>query len=177
MSKAIEITRFELSADELRALASKAQAGRVVRRLLGIALLLEGKSREEAAKMSGMDRQTLCDWVHRYNAEGVAGLYPRPSPGRPPALDAAQMAELHELVLKGPDPERDNVVRWRCVDLQSQIARRFLVMVHERTVGKLLRRLNFRRMSVRPQHPESDEAEQEAFKKNFADLVRAAQAS
>ncbi len=91
MGQAIEISRDESSAAELRALASRTRDGRVVRRLLAIALVLEGESREEAAQLNGMDRQTLRDWVHRYNAEGVAGLYPRAIPGRPGALTDAQM--------------------------------------------------------------------------------------
>ena len=30
------------------------------------------------------------------------------------------MNELRELVLAGPDPERHQVVRWRCVDLRAR---------------------------------------------------------
>jgi transposase len=87
MGRPIEITRFELSATELRELAARTQAGAVVRRLLAIALVLEGHPREAAAQLNGMDRQTLRDWVLRYNAEGVAGLSSRCSPGRPLALN------------------------------------------------------------------------------------------
>jgi transposase len=165
MGKPIDITRLDLSTEELRKLAAKAQDGRVVRRLLGISLLLEGKSREEAATASGMDRQTLRDWVHRYNAEGVGGLHPRPSPGRPSRLSEAQMAELRTLVVDGPDPEKDGVVRWRCVDLRTAIARRFDVTVHERTVGKLLSRLRLTRLQPRPYHPKKDPEAETAFKK------------
>jgi transposase len=174
MGKAVEITRLETSATELRGLASKAQDGCVVRRLLAIAMLLEGASRGDAATMSGMDRQTLCDWVHRYNTDGVAGLTPRPIPGRPAALTTEQMAEFKALVVEGPDVERDKVVRWRCSDLRSVIAERYSVDVHERTVGKLLRRLGLTRLQPRPYHPKKDAAAQEAFKKNLPDLVAAA---
>jgi hypothetical protein len=66
MSKAVEVTRAGLSAGELRELAAKTGDGDVVRRLLAIALILEGHSREDAARFNGMDRQTLRDWVHRY---------------------------------------------------------------------------------------------------------------
>jgi transposase len=38
--------------------------------------------RASAARLAGMDRQTLRGWVHRYNAEGIAGLSNRPLPGR-----------------------------------------------------------------------------------------------
>jgi hypothetical protein len=41
------------------------------------------------------------------------------------------MQELKEIVLAGPDPERHRVVRWRCVDLRGEIARRFSVELHE----------------------------------------------
>jgi|SRR5271166_2997870 len=91
MGKAIEVTRLDRSAAELRALAVKTENGDMVRRLLGIALLLDGWSRGEAATASGMNRQTLCDWVHRYNSGDVAGLATASRSGRPPALSDAQM--------------------------------------------------------------------------------------
>ena len=122
MGKPVEITRTEFSACEQRALAAGARDGAVVRRLLAIALILEGHSRAEAARLNGMDRQTLRDWVHRYNAEGVSGLRSRLSPGRPCALNEAQMEERRTMVLEGPDPERNQVIRWRCADLRDEIA-------------------------------------------------------
>jgi hypothetical protein len=67
MGKAIEITRLDRSAADLRGVAIKTRDAEVARRLLGIALLLDGWSRGEAATASGMDRQTLCDCVHRYS--------------------------------------------------------------------------------------------------------------
>jgi len=112
-----------------------------------------------------MDRQTLRDWVIRYNEAGVAGLVDRPRSGRPPRLNSAQMAELDRLVEAGPDVAVHGVVRWRCVDLQAQIKARFDVDLSERQVGRLLHQLNFTRLSVRPRHPQADEASQEAFKK------------
>ena len=165
MGRPVEITRFDLSATELRELAARTQDGAVVRRLLAIALILEGHPREAAAQLNGMDRQTLRDWVLRYNAEGVAGLSSRCSPGRPSALNEAQMEELRSMVLEGPDLERNKVVRWRCADLRVEIASRWSVSVAERTVGKLLRRLRMTRLQPRPYHPKKDAAAQEALKK------------
>lgn len=165
MGQAIAITNLDHTAEELRHVAARTKDGQVVRRLLALALLLDGKSRTEAARQSGMQRQTLRDWVHRYNAEGIAGLKSRPPPGPTPLLTAQQMAELKELVVSGPDPEQDRVVRWRCVDLRAQIARRYSVTVHERTVGKLLRKLGLTRLQPRPYHPKKDAAVQEAYKK------------
>ena len=56
----------------------------------------------------------------------------------------------------GPDLKTDGVVRWRCADLRDRIAAKFHVHLHERSVGKLLKKLNFSSMSVRPVHPQSD---------------------
>jgi transposase len=165
MGQPIEITNLDYSAADLRRLASREKRGEVVRRLLALAMILEGNSRTEAAEMNGMDRQTLRDWVHRYNAEGSAGLISRVSLGPAPLLNEAQMLELLALVVNGPDPEVDQVVRWRCVDLQEQVARRFSVTTTERTIGRWLRQLNLTRLQPRPFHPKKDLAAQETFKK------------
>ncbi len=165
MGQPIEITKLEYSAADLRRLASREKRGEVVRRLLALAMILEGHSRTEAAEMNGMDRQTLRDWVHRYNAEGLAGLISRVGLGPTPLLNEAQMAELLALVVNGPDPEVDQVVRWRCVDLQEQVARRFSVTTTERTIGRWLRQLNLTRLQPRPFHPKKNLAAQETFKK------------
>ena len=161
----IAITRHELGAGELRREARRCRDAAASRRMLALALVLEGSSREEAARAAGMDRQTLRDWVHRYNEEGLAGLRDRPRSGRRPRLTAGQEAELAAAVERGPDPDRDGVVRWRRIDLKALIETRFAVRLHERSVGKVLRRLGFARLSVRPQHPKADEAAQAAFEK------------
>jgi transposase len=134
--------------------------------MLALALVLEGHNRTAAARAAGMDRQTLRDWVHRYNATGLDGLQPRPNTGAPPRkLSAAQEATVAAWVREGPKLDQHKVIRWRLVDLRDEIARCFGVQLHERTVGKLMARLNFSRVSVRPRHPEQDGAAQEAHKK------------
>lgn len=128
-------------------------------------MVLDGRSRLDAAQASGMDRQTLRDWVHRYNAHGIAGLSDARRPGRAPALSGWHMEQVRDLVLAGPDPVVDGVVRWRCVDLRAAIARRYDVALHERTVGKLLRRMGMTRLQPRPYHPKKDAAAQAALRK------------
>jgi transposase len=166
MGRAVAIMRTEIAASELRRAASRSADGRLSCRLLAIAMVLEGASRADAATAGGMDRQTLRDWVRRYNAEGIAGLSDQPRSGRPPALTPQQMGELKDLVVAGPELQRDGVVRWRCVDLREAIARRYEVQVHERTVSKLLHRLGLVRLQPRPRHPKQDAEAQAAFKKN-----------
>lgn len=168
MAGAVEITRRDMTPAQLRVAAGRTKDGRVARRILAIALALEGGGRKTAAQSCGMDRQTLRDWVHRYNAEGLAGLANRGGSGCKPRLTAAQKEELAAWVEAGPDPETDGVVRWRCADLKRRIEAEFRVQLHERTVGKHLTALGYRRLSVRPQHPKADPAAQEAFKKTSA---------
>jgi len=165
MGTALQVTRTDHTSGTLRALASKCHDGGQVRRLLALAMVLDGHSRNEAASCHGMDRQTLCDWVHRYNEQGVEGLKTRPIPGRTPFLTDQQMAELYDLVVKGPDPQTDKVVRWRCVDLLEVVKQRFSVGVHESTIGKWLHQLGLTRLQPRPVHPKKQPEAETAFKK------------
>lgn len=164
---AVAITRMDYTAQELRAAAKRSKDAAAARRMLALALVLEGKSRGEAASACGMDRQTLRDWVHRYNGEGLEGLRNRAAPGAKPRLSPEQEREVAELVRTGPDLAEHGVVRWRRIDLARVIERRYGVKLAERSVGDLLRRLGFRRISVRPRCPGQDMEAQEAHKKTL----------
>ncbi len=157
--------REDYSAEELRALARRSKDVNQSRRLLSLAAVRDGMDRGSAAKIGGMDRQTLRDWVHRFNDGGPEGLIDNWTEGPKPRLSAAQLTELAAIVEAGPDPEADGVVRWRRVDLKRVIAERFGVDFHARHVGKLLKQLGFSHMSARPRHPAQDERIVEAFKK------------
>ena len=150
---------------ELRGLARRERDGRVSARLLALANALDGMSRGEAARAAGMDRQTLRDWVHRYDAEGIEGLRDRPRPGRPCALDEGRQAALKALVLRGPSLERDGCVAWRARDLRELAERRFAVRYSESGIRRVLRGLDLSWQKARPVHPEADPRAQERFKK------------
>jgi transposase len=164
MGQAIAV-RTDYTAGEVRRFAKRAKDVAQARRLLAIAAVLDGASREDAAKIGGMDRQTLRDWVHRFNAFGLDGLKDNWSSGPTPRLSREQMAELSEIVQRGPDRKIDGVTRWRRVDLKRVIAERFGVDFHERYVGTLLKKLGFSHISARPRHPGQDEEIVAAFKK------------
>ena len=157
--------REDYSAEELRALARRSKDVNQSRRLLSLAAVRDGMERGAAAKIGGMDRQTLRDWVHRFNAAGPDGLVDNWTEGPKPRLSAEQLAAFAKIVEAGPDREKDGVVRWRRVDLKRVIAETFGVDFHERYVGKLLKKLGFSHISARPRHPAQDEKIVEAFKK------------
>jgi transposase len=142
--------REDYSAEARRALARWLKDTHQSRRLLFLAAVRDGMDRRGAAKIGGMDRQTLRDWVHRFNAAGRGSL-----------IDNWTAAS-------GRDREKDGVARWRRIDLKRVIAERFGVEFHPRYVGKLLQKLGFSHIRARPRHPAQDERIVEAFKKRMA---------
>lgn len=165
MGAPVTVTRDEFTAAELRLASAKCTDGAQVRRMLALALVLAGRSRGEAAALNGMDRQTLSDWVHRYNQEGIDGLKSRKSPGRAPFLTQARKAEPRAMAIRGPDPDIHKVVRWRCVDLRAEVARLWSVEAHEDTIGAWLGELGLTWLQPRPVRPKKDTAAAETFKK------------
>ena len=162
--------RTDFSAQELRRLAATTKNANQSRRLLSLAAVLEGMNRIEAARIGGMDRQTLRDWVRRFNEHGPDGLKDTWSKGTPSRLSHEQQADLARLVETGPDRAVHGVVRWRRIDLQRLIGERFGVAYHERTIGKILHQLGFSHISARPRHPAQDGQTVAAFKKTSRPL-------
>ena len=109
------------------------------RRLLALAVIYDGGSRAEAAETGGVGRQIIRDWVERFNAEGPAGLITRKAPGAPSKLDDAQRAALVRVVERGPDPEVDEVVRWRLLDLAAWVWDTFAISISEATLSRELK--------------------------------------
>ena len=132
-----------------------------------LAAVLDGMNRTEAARIGGMDRQTLRDWVHRFNQNGPEGLKDDWARPRPRQWTAAQQAELAEIVETGVDRAVHGVVRWRRVGLQALVAARFGVERHENTIHKFLKLLCFSRISARLRHPKQDGEVIQAFKKTL----------
>ena len=152
----------------LRKLAKAERDGRVSRRILAVANALDGMNRDEAAKSAGMDRQTLRDWVLRYNEHGVDGLFDRWNGGRPPTFTAEEQAQIVEIVLAGSDPDVSGRSAYTLEDLAGICEQRFSKRMHPWSLGRLLKRLGLSRQKTRPSHPMKDEAAAAAFKKSPA---------
>src|SRR3979411_503686 len=116
MGQAVPI-RTDYTASEVRRFAKCAKDGAQARRLLALAAVLDGVSREEAAKLGGMDRQTLRDWVIRFNEQGPDGLINIPSPRAPHNPDDMPKACRRRIVDEGPIPAVHEVVHGRTGDL------------------------------------------------------------
>ena len=157
--------REDLSATELRVLARREKGPRAASRMYAIAHALEGLSRGEAARLSGMERQALHDAVVRYNAEGLAGLHDRPKGRRRSVLDETEGLALKGIVLAGPDLVRHGRTEWTLPALAEEIAHLWGKRLHPASLSRVLRRLGLSKQKTRPRHPKANPEAQAAFKK------------
>ncbi len=165
MGQAIAV-RSDYTSREVRRFAKQSKDVWQARRLLAIAAVLDGASREDAAKIGGMERQTLRDWVIRFNDEGPEGVSNKPSPGAPCKLHAEHKEFLARLIDEEPIQAIHGVVRWRACDLAKQLHAQFGLSVSDATVYRALKELGFAHVSARPKAYRQDRHAIEAFKKN-----------
>ena len=161
------VVRTDYTSGDVRRIAQRVKNAAQARRLLAIAAVLDGSSREQAAKIGGMDRQTLRDWVIRFNEQGPDGLVNKSSPGAPGKLTDKHKELLARLVEEGPIPAVDGVVRWRACDLIMRLHEEFGISVSDDTVYRALKDLSFSHVSARPKAYKQDADAMEAFKKTF----------
>ena len=137
-----------------------------VRCLLALAAIYDGATRAEAAEVGGVTRQTIRDWVLRFNAHGPRGLVDRKAPGQPPLLNRRHRVALAAAIDSGPIPAVHGVVRWRIIDLCQWLWDEFQVAVSEQTLGRVLRAMGYRKLSARPRHHAQADDAIAAFKKS-----------
>ncbi len=168
MGRAITIRTDLGTAADLRRMAKQPSGPRTALRLLAIANAIEGMSRGQAARSAGIERQSLCDAIKRFNAEGVAGLIDRPKGHRRERLSEAEQAVLINRILRGPDPDRGEPSAWTLPDLCRFIEERFDKTMCPQSMSRVLRRLGLSRQKARPGHPQRDAKVVEAFEKGAA---------
>lgn len=164
MAAALLVTT-NLTSAELRRLAWRANDRAQSLRLIAIANAVDGMPRTEVARLAGVDVQTVRDWVVRFNAEGAEGLIERRRSGRPDWLNEYQLGQLHGWMKTGPDPETDGFSRWRIVDAIAWVDQKFGISYSEEGMRRILHALGLSYQKARPQHPKSDPAVREDFKK------------
>jgi transposase len=164
MPRAIAL-RPDFTAAELRRLARRSREAAQARRLLALAVIYDGGTRSEAARLGNVTLQIVRDWVLRFNAEGPEGLRTRKSAGPTPRLTDAHRAALLEIIDRGPTPAIHGVVRWRLCDLGQWLWEEFRVSVSAQTLSRELRAMGLRKLSARPKHHAQAEGAIETFKK------------
>ena len=157
--------RADFDAGALWAAARRSKDGPQARRLLALAAIYDGATRTEAAQIGGVGLQVIRDWVLKFNAHGPDGLIDRKAPGQRPRLNDEHRAALAAVMESGPIPAVHGVVRWRIVDLCQWIFEEFRVAVSQQTLGRVLRKMGYRKLSARPRHHAQATGAIEEFKK------------
>jgi transposase len=157
--------RLDFDASRLRGLARKTKDGPQARRLLALAVIYDGATRTDAAKIGGVGLQIIRDWVLRFNRRGPAGLLDGKSPGHPPKLNDAQRQAIARMIESGPIPAVHGVVRWRLIDLAQWIFEEFRITIAKQTLSRELRSMGYRKLSARPRHHAQAASAIEDFKK------------
>jgi len=157
--------RTDFTGSELRQLARYTRDANQARRLLALAVIYDGGSRSEAARVGGVGLQIIRDWVLRFNARGPEGLLNGKSSGHPPKLNDVQRQAVARLIESGPAPAVHGVVRWRLIDLAQWIFEEFGITVAKQTLSRELRAMGYRKLSARPRHHAQAEGAIEDFKK------------
>ena len=151
MAAAIGV-RSDYTSGDLRRFARRCHDADQVRRVLAVAVILDGGSRSAAARMAGVTLQIVRDWVLRFNVGGPEELAARKAPGKASILNDEQRARLAQQVEAGPIPAAHGVVRWRLVDLGQWIWDEFGLSVTRFTLGRELRAMGYRKLTARPRH-------------------------
>ena len=158
------LLRTDYDALQVRMAAKTAKDGPQVRRLLALAAIYDGGTRNEAARIGGVTLQIVRDWVMRFNANGPEGLVDHKATGRPARLNGVHRAAVAAIIESGPTPAIHGVVRWRLIDLCQWLWDEHQVSVAKQTLGRELRAMNYRKLSARPRHHTQAEGAIELFK-------------
>jgi transposase len=158
--------RPDFDASALRTVARRSKHAAQARRLLALAVVYDGATRTEAARIGGVTLQIVRDWVVKFNAAGPAGLIDRKAPGQPSRLNETHRAALAVMIENGPIPAVHGVVRWRVVDLCQWVWEEFRVAIARQTLSRELRGMGYRKLSARPRHHAQAAGVIAAFKKS-----------
>lgn len=155
------------SEQKLQQLADREPRADLAKRLRTIVLAKRSYTAPEIATCIGFSRRSVQEWIGRYNREGLAGLETRAGRGRKPPLTPEAADQLKQRLDAGPLPD-DGVCTLRGKDVQRILEREFGQLRSLNAVYGLLHRLGYSSLVPRPQHPQTDPAAQEEFKKKLA---------
>lgn len=157
--------RRDIAVNEIYKKTRTERRARIRSRMLGIAAILEGRKRSDAAKITGVTINVMRIWVCRFNEQGFDGLVDKKYPGCPPKWTKDHEAFLKDKISAGAVFERDKRITYRLKDFQTALLEKFGITFGISTIWYKLKELRFSWISPRQQHPKSDPVAQEEFKK------------
>jgi len=110
----------------------------------------------------------ICNWVHRFEEEGIEGLQDKPKSGRPSKLTKKQLSTIKELLLSSPPTEFGyNTSTWNGPILIDYVQKEYGILYKKAQIYNILKVLGFTFQKGRPSYPESDPEKQEIFKEEL----------
>jgi Transposase and inactivated derivatives len=154
---------------DFRLLSKQEKNARAKVRLLALGLMQEGKKIATIAKMIGVARSTINDWVRCFHISGIKGLYDKKGRGRQHPLNGRE-AEFKNMVIR----LQNNRPGGRIIakDIQQALNNEFGIMRSTDAIYEYLNRCDLVWISSRSKHPKSSKQAQESFKENFLELVK-----
>jgi transposase len=151
---------------ELKKFFRKEKNPRHAVRIRAVYLALMGKTAPQIAHVLGYARRVVQNWIYSYNRLGLDGLQDKAGRGITARLNTDQLQWLRQRIDQGPT-EDDGICVFHAADIGHIIKQQFGVSYSVRQVQRLLRKLGYRYLSGRPEHPKGDEKARTAFKKTL----------
>lgn len=134
-----------------------------------ILLHLKGLTYNQISEVVNRSTVTICSYVKAYKKNGLVGLVPGQSPGRPPKLSDEQEQELYQLITekKPADVGFPAEMNWNSFLIRDWLKREYDVDYADRSVRALLHRLGFSWTKPTYTLAKADPEKQDAFKQDF----------
>ena len=138
-------------------------------RLFAVYQIAKGMDAKELVDLYSSSHKSICNWVHRYNAEGIDGLKDRPRSGRPPLLNGSQKLELDTIIQSSPLEYGYDTATWTAALVIDIVKKTFGVEYKKAQMYNILHSLGFSFQKGKGYYPETEERtkeEVEDLKKN-----------
>src|SRR5688572_9711632 len=147
------------------------------RRRQAVALLQDGKSNTEVARLVGADLSSVKRWKRAVAAGGLTALAAKPNRGRSPKLSPTQRQELAEILRVGPLAAGFRTNLWTCRRVAEVVRQRFGVEYHPDHVGRILHALGFTQQKPQRRASQRDEGAIERWRKRTWPRIKKRDAS
>ena len=129
--------QFILTGRMVRDMCARSADARLLHRLHCVALVTNGLSASEVARIFADSPRAVAYWVTRFKKKGLDGLREEVRPGRPPKLNPAQMKKLQTFL----ELSRKRSKQLRPETLSEYISEQFGISLTSRQCWRILKRV------------------------------------
>jgi transposase len=126
---------------------------------------------KEIADILGVDYETIIEWVHLYNEQGIGGIEPGRPPGRPSSLTKEQVAEVKKSVMRCPRDMGLKFSNWTVGRICRWMAGKFGVLLSDERVRQVLHAIGFSYVKPAYSYLLAKEEERKAFLSGFREVA------